>query len=152
MLCLHQGTRPSLFIPELAFELLAKKQIRRLLKPCLRCVELVHDEMQRLIQHCGTDVQQDMLRFPNLNEQILAVMTQLLRKRLEPTNEMVKNLVQIELAYINAKHPDFQAANLLGKLYNKEEKADAKQAETDENAPSLPDSVDFLSEVVRARS
>jgi hypothetical protein len=27
-----------------------------------RCVELVHEEMQRIIQHCGNEVQQEMLR------------------------------------------------------------------------------------------
>ena len=35
------------------------------------------------------------------------VVTQLLRRRLPTTNSMVENLVQIELAYINTKHPDF---------------------------------------------
>lgn len=34
-------------------------------------------------------------------------MTQLLRRRLPTTNCMVENLVAIELAYINTKHPDF---------------------------------------------
>ena len=34
-------------------------------------------------------------------------MTNLLRSRLPPTNVMVENIVQIELAYINTKHPDF---------------------------------------------
>ena len=35
------------------------------------------------------------------------VVTQLLRRRLPTTNSMVENLVAIELAYINTKHPDF---------------------------------------------
>ena len=33
-----------------------KRQIRRLEDPSLRCVELVHEEMQRIIQFCGTEV------------------------------------------------------------------------------------------------
>lgn len=56
--CLLQGPRPSLFVPEISFELLVKRQIRRLEEPSLRCVELVHEEMQRIIQHCGTQVNQ----------------------------------------------------------------------------------------------
>lgn len=48
-----------------------------------------------------------MLRFPKLYERIVDVVTQLLRKRLPTTNQMVENLVAIELAYINTKHPDF---------------------------------------------
>ncbi|XP_053677693.1 dynamin-1-like protein [Anopheles nili] len=101
------GPRPALFVPEVSFELLVKRQIRRLEDPSLRCVELVHEEMQRIIQHCGTEVQQEMLRFPKLHEKIVDVVTQLLRRRLPTTNCMVENLVQIELAYINTKHPDF---------------------------------------------
>ncbi len=45
-------------------------------------------------------------------------MTALLRKRLPITNQMVENLVQIELAYINTKHPDFTEANLIQKALN----------------------------------
>ncbi|XP_012277422.1 dynamin-1-like protein isoform X2 [Orussus abietinus] len=101
------GPRPALFVPEVSFELLVKRQIRRLEEPSLRCVELVHEEMQRIIQHCGTEVQQEMLRFPKLHERIVDVVTQLLRRRLPTTNQMVENLVAIELAYINTKHPDF---------------------------------------------
>lgn len=48
-----------------------------------------------------------MLRFPKLHEKIVDVVTQLLRRRLPTTNTMVEHLVQIELAYINTKHPDF---------------------------------------------
>lgn len=48
-----QGPRPSLFVPEISFELLVKKQVKRLEEPSLRCVELVHEEMQRIIQHCS---------------------------------------------------------------------------------------------------
>ena len=110
------GPRPALFVPEVSFELLVKRQIRRLEEPSLRCVELVHEEMQRIIQHCGTEVQQEMLRFPKLHEKIIDVVTQLLRKRLPNTNSMVENLVAIELSYINTKHPDFHDAQLVGTL------------------------------------
>lgn len=40
-------------MPEVSFELLVKRQIKRLEEPSLRCVELVHEEMQRIIQHCS---------------------------------------------------------------------------------------------------
>uniref|UniRef100_A0A2A4J6W8 dynamin GTPase n=1 Tax=Heliothis virescens TaxID=7102 RepID=A0A2A4J6W8_HELVI len=112
------GPRPALFVPEVSFELLVKRQIRRLEDPSLRCVELVHEEMQRIVQHCGTEVQQEMLRFPRLHQRIVDVVTQLLRTRLPATNSMVENLVQIELAYINTKHPDFhrEAALVSGLL------------------------------------
>jgi len=87
---------------------LVKRQIRRLEEPSTRCIELVHEEMQRIIQHCGNEVQQEMMRFPRLHEKIIDVVTNLLRSRLPPTNSMVENIVAIELSYINTKHPDFQ--------------------------------------------
>lgn len=48
-----------------------------------------------------------MIRFPKLHEKIVDVVTSLLRMRLQPTNTMVQNLVSIELAYVNTRHPDF---------------------------------------------
>lgn len=88
--------------------------------------------MQRIIQHCGAQVllvhpfykkkhficfrfcfQQEFIRFPRLHEKIVDVMTHLLRRRLPETNRMVENLVGIELAYINTKHPDFHEAGLI---------------------------------------
>ncbi|XP_018585741.2 dynamin-1-like protein isoform X2 [Scleropages formosus] len=104
------GPRPALFVPEVSFELLVKRQIKRLEEPSLRCVELVHEEMQRIIQHCSNYSTQELLRFPKLHEAIVEVVTSLLRKRLPITNDMVHNLVAIELAYINTKHPDFADA------------------------------------------
>ncbi|XP_010786281.1 dynamin-1-like protein isoform X2 [Notothenia coriiceps] len=104
------GPRPSLFVPEISFELLVKKQVKRLEEPSLRCVELVHEEMQRIIQHCSNYSTQELQRFPKLHEAIVEVVTSLLRKRLPVTNDMVHNLVAIELAYINTKHPDFADA------------------------------------------
>ncbi|EFO84428.1 hypothetical protein GCK72_013566 [Caenorhabditis remanei] len=107
------GPRPALFVPEVSFELLVKRQIQRLEEPSLRCVELVHEEMQRMVQHCGFTTQQEMIRFPRLYDKINEVISGVLKERLKPTNELVENLVAIELAYINTKHPEFTEANLV---------------------------------------
>ncbi|MCP9265601.1 Dynamin-1-like protein [Dirofilaria immitis] len=90
------GPRPALFVPE----------------PSLRCVELVHEELQRIVQHCGIHTQQEMQRFPRLYDKINEVVSNVLKSRLKPTNEIVENLVAIELAYINTKHPEFADASL----------------------------------------
>ncbi|KAM8964772.1 dynamin-1-like protein isoform 1-T2 [Sarcophilus harrisii] len=100
------GPRPAFFVPEVSFVLLVKRQIKRLEEPSLRCVDLVHEELQRVIQHCSTSNTKELLRFPKLHEAIVEVVMGLLRKRLPITNEMVHNLIAIELAYINTKHPD----------------------------------------------
>ncbi|KAI8511560.1 Dynamin-1-like protein, partial [Branchiostoma belcheri] len=120
------GPRPALFVPEVSFELLVKKQIRRLEEPSLRCVELVHEEMQRIINHCGT---QELLRFPRLHDRTVEVVTNLLRKRLPVTNSMVENLVGIELSYINTKHPDFADASLISALVSSQEVENIVQIE-----------------------
>jgi len=57
--------------------------------------------------------QQEFIRFPRLHEKIVDVVTHLLRRRLPETNRMVENLVGIELAYINTKHPDFHEAGFI---------------------------------------
>ena len=100
------GPRPALFVSEMAFELLAKRQIRLLLQPSLQCVELVYEELQRIIQYCLSSIR-DFQRFPTLREQMNTVVMGLLRERLPLTNQMVDNLIRIELAYINTNHPDF---------------------------------------------
>uniref|UniRef100_A0A673AZ27 Dynamin-1-like protein n=1 Tax=Sphaeramia orbicularis TaxID=375764 RepID=A0A673AZ27_9TELE len=118
------GPRPALFVPEVSFELLVKRQIKRLEEPSLRCVELVHEELQRIIQHCSSFSTQELLRFPKLHDSIVEVVTGLLRKRLPITNEMVHNLVAIELAYINTKHPDFTDAAQVSASVNSQQALD----------------------------
>ncbi|CAI8032109.1 Dynamin-1-like protein [Geodia barretti] len=100
------GPRPALFVSEMAFELLVKRQIRLLLQPSLQCVELVYEELQRIIQYCLSHIR-EFQRFPTLREQMNTVVMGLLRERLPLTNQMVENLIRIELAYINTNHPDF---------------------------------------------
>ncbi|CDQ96182.1 unnamed protein product, partial [Oncorhynchus mykiss] len=131
-----QGPRPALFVPEISFELLVKKQIKPQSALCgagPRGAAEDHPALL-LLQHAGTlDTAQhilqskpepncsrsvsvcfltccELLRFPKLHDSIVEVVTSLLRKRLPITNDMVHNLVQIELAYINTKHPDFTDA------------------------------------------
>ncbi|KAI2661316.1 Dynamin-1-like protein [Labeo rohita] len=132
------GPRPALFVPEVSFELLVKKQIKRLEEPSLRCVELVHEELQRIIQHCSAYSTQELLRFPKLHDSIVEVVTSLLRKRLPITNEMVHNLVAIELAYINTKHPDFTDAAQVSASVNSQqaESGDGGKRWKNEKMPS----------------
>ncbi|CAB4063518.1 DNM1L [Lepeophtheirus salmonis] len=102
------GPRSSaLFVPEVSFELLVKQQIAQLSEPSLRCIDLVHEEMQRIIKHCDNELQHEMHRFARLHERIVDVVIKLLRSRISSTTSMIENVVAIELAYINTKHPDF---------------------------------------------
>jgi len=48
--------RPSLFIPEVAFDLSVKPQIKPLESPSSRCVELVYEELVRICHNCTSPV------------------------------------------------------------------------------------------------
>lgn len=98
------GPRQSLFVPEVSFELLAKRQISRLEQPGLQCVDLVFDELQRVTSQCETI---ELTRFPELRDRVMEVVNGMLRASLVPTQAMIQNLIQIELAYVNTNHPDF---------------------------------------------
>jgi dynamin 1-like protein len=50
------GPRPSLFVPEVAFDLLVKPQIKLLEAPSLRCVELVYEELVKICHNCTSSV------------------------------------------------------------------------------------------------
>lgn len=98
------GLRPSLFIPEAAFEVLVKQQIARLSHPSLYCVKKVHEELKKIVDHIRI---QEISRFNKLETKIKGVMNNVLDKLLDPTNTMIKNLIEIEKSFINTTHPDF---------------------------------------------
>ncbi len=50
------GPRPSLFVPEVAFDLLVKPQIKLLEAPSLRCVEMVYEELMKICHNCSNPV------------------------------------------------------------------------------------------------
>lgn len=98
------GHRTPLFIPESAFELLVKRQLSRFLEPSLACVDLVYDELTRLAESIETP---ELMRFSRLRESVSETTLRLLKGRKEPTLDMVRNLVEMELGYINTWHPNF---------------------------------------------
>ena len=98
------GTRPALFVPEISFDLLVRRQIRRLEQPGVQCVELVYDELQRIATQAEPS---ELTRYPNLRDRMMEVVSALLKRSVGPTQMYVSNLVRIELSYINTNHPDF---------------------------------------------
>ncbi|KIY51903.1 hypothetical protein FISHEDRAFT_36290 [Fistulina hepatica ATCC 64428] len=92
------GPRPSLFVPEVAFDLLVKPQIRLLESPSLRCVEMLQ-------------------RFPALHARMIQVVSDLLRERLGPTSDYAQSLISIQTAYINTNHPVFRSLQSQPQMY-----------------------------------
>lgn len=123
------GPKAALFVPESSFELLVKRQIARLQDPSLACVDLVYDELQRIVSQIET---KELARFGHLRQQVVDVTGQLLHNLVEPTKRMIADLVAIELAFINTSHPDFiggdgALSNILEKMVD--EKLQQQQKE-----------------------
>lgn len=114
------GPRASLFVPELAFDLLVKPQIQLLEGPSHRCVELVYEELMKICHNCGN---QELARYPKLHTKLIEVVSELLRERLGPTTKYVESLIEINRAYINTNHPNFVgAANAMATVVEERQK------------------------------
>ncbi|KAK2736829.1 Dynamin- GTPase protein [Onygenales sp. PD_40] len=114
------GPRPSLFVPEMAFDLLVKPQIKLLEIPSQRCVELVYEELIKICHTCGST---ELSRFPRLQAKLIEVVSDLLRERLGPCSTYVESLISIQRAYINTNHPNFlgAASAMSSVIQNKQE-------------------------------
>lgn len=104
VICNANGTRPALFVPEISFDILVRRQVSRLEQPGVQCVDLIYEELQRISAQSEPS---ELTRFPILRDRMVECVSTLLRRCVGPTQMMVSNLVKIELAYINTSHPDF---------------------------------------------
>jgi dynamin 1-like protein len=136
------GPRPTLFsIPSFdgPFERIVKEKVNMLRLPSYRCIKLVHEEMQRVIQNCGTHVEHEMRRFPRLREKIVAVTNSLIYERMKDVTDEVKKIIDIETAYVNKKHPDFDKVAVLALAKNPHlDIGDIARSNKSGNPPSLP--------------
>lgn len=124
------GPRPSLFVPELAFDLLVKPQIKLLEIPSQRCVELVYEELIKIGHTCGSN---ELSRFPRLQGKLIEVVSDLLRERLGPSSSYVESLISIQRAYINTNHPNFLgAAAAMSSVIQSRNEKDKKAAQVEE--------------------
>lgn len=147
------GPRPSLFVPELAFDLLIKPQIKLLEAPARRCVELVYEELMKICHSCGP---RELDRYPKLRAKLIEVVSELLQDRLGPTSKYVQSLIDINRTYINTNNPGFIGAAKAMAEVMKDRQAQRKKphqqrplsrvtdGEKDTTAASLIGSVDSL--------
>lgn len=99
------GSSPALFVGTTAFELIVKQQIKRLEDPSMKCVNLVYDELVRILTQL---LNKPMFRrYPALKEKLHGVVIGFFKKVMDPTNKLVKDLVAMESCYVNTGHPDF---------------------------------------------
>ncbi|XP_028789774.1 dynamin-related protein 3B [Neltuma alba] len=98
------GPRSALFVPEVPFEVLVRRQIARLLDPSLQCARFIYDELIKISHCCKVN---ELQRFPFLRKCIDDVIGNFLRDGLEPSENMIGHIIEMEMDYINTSHPNF---------------------------------------------
>nr|AAM20619.1 dynamin-like protein [Arabidopsis thaliana] len=98
------GPRSALFVPDVPFEVLVRRQISRLLDPSLQCARFIFDELVKISHQC---MMKELQRFPVLQKRMDEVIGNFLREGLEPSQAMIRDLIEMEMDYINTSHPNF---------------------------------------------
>lgn len=55
------GVRTGLFTPDMAFEAIVKKQVIKLKGPCVKCVDMVIQELINTVRQCSNKVTHEVL-------------------------------------------------------------------------------------------
>uniref|UniRef100_A0A8C5A6L8 Interferon-induced GTP-binding protein Mx n=1 Tax=Gadus morhua TaxID=8049 RepID=A0A8C5A6L8_GADMO len=79
------GVRTGLFTPDLAFEAIVKKQIVKLKTPCLKCIDLVIQELINTVRQCTNKLNS----YPRLREETERIVTTFVREREGKTKDQV---------------------------------------------------------------
>ncbi|KAI3752940.1 hypothetical protein L2E82_24983 [Cichorium intybus] len=98
------GSRSALFVPEVPFEMLIRKQVARLLDPSLQCARFVYYELIKMSHHLMV---KEVQKFPIVRKQMEDIIESFLQNGLQPSQSMIGHLVQMEMDYINTSHPKF---------------------------------------------
>ncbi|CAJ1456356.1 unnamed protein product [Effrenium voratum] len=129
------GPKPQLFVPEVAFERMVKRQIQKLEHPALECVTLVFEELKHLASQAEC---WELQRFPGLREKMLEVANGVIKRCYQPATNMVSNLIRIEREFINVDHPDFIGGLGAMSCVQSGEETGASAASAPVEPPALP--------------
>ncbi|XP_049338814.1 SUN domain-containing ossification factor isoform X2 [Astyanax mexicanus] len=97
------GIRTGLFTPDMAFEAIVKKQVVKLKEPCIKCIDLVIQELINTVRQCANK----LATFPMLREETERIVTSHIRDRESRAKDQILLLIDVQLAYINTNHEDF---------------------------------------------
>ncbi|XP_058761952.1 dynamin-related protein 3A-like [Vicia villosa] len=98
------GPKAALFVPDVPFEVLVRRQISRLLDPSLQCARFIYDKLMKISHRCMVT---ELQRFPFLRKHMDEVIGNFLREGLEPSETMITHIIEMEMDYINTSHPNF---------------------------------------------
>ncbi|XVF48247.1 hypothetical protein PTKIN_Ptkin03bG0174700 [Pterospermum kingtungense] len=102
------GLRNVLFVPEVPFEVLVRRQIAQLSDPCHQCLQIVYDELIKISRACESSRLQ---RFSYLRRCVNEAVRKFLDAAAKPAETMIQNLIEMEMDYINSWHPKFIGGN-----------------------------------------
>jgi len=89
-----------------ALETVIKKQIEKLRDPCLRCLDLVVQELSHVVI---TSINTALHKFPKLKDLVEYILQEHIAMVESQCKERLGFIVDCELAYINTKHEDLMA-------------------------------------------
>ncbi|KAK1879764.1 Dynamin-3 [Dissostichus eleginoides] len=90
-------------VSDMAFEAIVKKQVMQLKGPCVKCVDMVIQELINTVRQCSNKLE----CFPMLQEETERIVTTHIRDREGRAKDQVLLLIDIQLSYINTNHEDF---------------------------------------------
>ncbi|XP_060179420.1 dynamin-related protein 3A-like isoform X2 [Lycium barbarum] len=137
-IAIHNATGPrnALFVPEVPFEVLVRRQIARLLDPSIQCLRFVYDELIKISRACEAV---ELRRFSELRRRLEDVTARFLRDGVKPAERMITNLIEMEMDYINSSHPNFIGGTKAvdtAQLELKAMQAGRPQSDNDKAAPA----------------
>ncbi|KAG8368589.1 hypothetical protein BUALT_Bualt15G0061200 [Buddleja alternifolia] len=98
------GAKSALYMSEVPFEVLVRREISRLLDPSLQCARFIYDELITMSHRCMVN---ELKRFPVLQKRMDDVIRNFLQDGLQPSETMIGHIIEMEMDYINTSHPNF---------------------------------------------
>lgn len=93
-------------IPDAAFEKLIKQQIRKLQDSSLKCLDLVYEEIMKILK---SPTVPQLRSFSLLGNRIISITEGFLNDCLDSTREHICDLVETECTYINSEDPSMDS-------------------------------------------
>lgn len=109
------AARTGLFTPDMAFEAIVKKQVIKLKEPCVKCVDMVIQELINTVRQCSNKVELTLSTlssrsstfsfvmcfqlecFPRLREETERIVTSHIRDRENRAKDQVRILLRVRL-------------------------------------------------------
>ncbi|XP_024311649.1 dynamin-related protein 3A isoform X2 [Brachypodium distachyon] len=111
------GPKGAMFLPEVPFEILVRRQIGRLLDPSLQCAKFIYDELVKISHGCLTS---ELQKYPILKRRMGESVSNFLRDGLRPAETMITHIIEMEMDYINTSHSSFVGGSTVVELAKRE--------------------------------